>query len=124
MSEVLTVEIPDELARQVRAIAAATSRPIEDVVVECLGRAIAEPTVKSLSDDELLQLCESQIDRSKQDELSELLALGREGQLQDHERGKLDALMVNYRRGLVCKAQAWKEAVARGLKPPLSDDAA
>jgi hypothetical protein len=29
-----------------------------------------------------------------------------------------------YRRGLVLKARAWKEAVARRLKPPLSDDAA
>jgi predicted transcriptional regulator len=124
MSEVLTVEIPDELARQVRAIAAATSRPVEDVVVECLGRAIVQPSLQSLGDEELLQLCDAQMEPAKQDELSEFLARSREGQLQPDERATLDQLFVAYRRGLVTKAQAWNEAVARGLKPPLSDDAA
>lgn len=124
MSDVLTVELPDELARQVRAIAAATSRPVEDVVVECLGRAIVQPSVQSLSDEALLQLCDAQMDSAKQDQLSEFLARNREGQLEPDEQRVLDELMVDYRRGLVSKAQAWKEAVARGLKPPLSDDAA
>jgi hypothetical protein len=32
--------------------------------------------------------------------------------------------MTLYRRGLVLKARAWKEAVERGLRPPLTDDAA
>jgi hypothetical protein len=32
--------------------------------------------------------------------------------------------MADYRRGLVLKARAWKEAVARGLRPPPADHAA
>jgi hypothetical protein len=32
--------------------------------------------------------------------------------------------MAAYRQGLVLKARALKEAVARGLRPPLADDAA
>jgi hypothetical protein len=32
--------------------------------------------------------------------------------------------MDAYRRGLVVKARALKEAVARGLRPPLADDVA
>jgi len=40
------------------------------------------------------------------------------------DRDRLDQLMVLYRRGLKLKARAWKEAVARGLRTPLADDAA
>jgi hypothetical protein len=32
--------------------------------------------------------------------------------------------MASYRQGLLRKAKAWREVVARGLKPPLTDRAA
>ena len=34
---------------------------------------------------------------------------------------RLDDLMADYRRGLVLKARAWKEAVTRGLRTPPTD---
>lgn len=124
MSETLTLQIPDELARRARALAAATHRRFEDAVVEWLRRAVDEPPVESLADDALLALCDSVLDAGDQEALSDLLSGHREGTLSNPETQRLDALMATYRQGLLLKARAFKEAVARGLRPPLADDAA
>ena len=121
MSEVLTVELPDELAQQARALATATNRRLEDAVLDWLRQAIAEPAVESLADDALLALCELTFPGAQQDELSDLLARAREGELESRERQQLDHLMAAYRRGIVLKARALKEATERGLRPPLTD---
>jgi hypothetical protein len=120
MSEVITVELPDELAKRARAIAAQTQRPLEEALVDWIDRAVAEPFVESLPDDRVLVLCDAEMDEKEQQELSKLLAGNREDQLSDGERGRLGELMRTYRRGLLMKAQALKVAVARGLKPHLS----
>ena len=59
-----------------------------------------------------------------QEELSDLLDLGGEGALEPADRVRLDELISIYRQGLVLKARAWKEAVKRGLRAALTDDAA
>jgi hypothetical protein len=119
MSEKVTVELPEELAQRARAVAAQTHRRFEDVLVEWIDRAGTEPPVESLADDDVLALCQRQLDAGQQEELSELLERNREGVLRDPERDRLDELMRIYRRGLVRKAQALRTAVARGLKPRL-----
>jgi hypothetical protein len=124
MSEVLTLELPDNVVRQARALAAAANRRVEDVLVEWIERGAADPAVESLPDDQLLALCDRMMDPGSQEELSDLLHREREGTIADAERERLSQLLDAYRRGLVLKARAWKEAVARRLKPPLSDDAA
>jgi hypothetical protein len=124
MSELLTVEIPNDLAQRARALAAATNRRLEDAVVDWIGEAVAEPDVGSLSDESLQALCEATIEAGQQEELSDLLARHREGELTEADRARLDGLMAVYRSGLVRKARALKEAAARGLRPRLDDDAA
>jgi hypothetical protein len=124
MNETVTLEIPEELARRARVLAAATHRRFEDALVDWLRRAVDEPAVETLSDGELLALCDATLEEADQETLSSLLAGHREGKLSEAEKAELDALMDSYRRGLVLKARAWKEAVDRGLRPPLSDDAA
>jgi hypothetical protein len=124
MSETVTLEIPEELARRARVLAAATHRRFEDALVDWLRRAVDEPAVETLSDGEILALCDATLEEADQETLSSLLAGHREGKLSEAEKAELDALMDSYRRGLVLKARAWKEAVDRGLRPPLSDDAA
>jgi hypothetical protein len=124
MSETVTLEIPEELARRARVLAAATHRRFEDALVDWLRRAVDEPAVETLADGELLALCDATLEETDQEMLSSLLAGHREGKLSEAEKAELDALMDSYRRGLVLKARAWKEAVDRGLRPPLSDDAA
>jgi hypothetical protein len=124
MSELLTLELPDELAQQARALAAATNRRFEDAIVEWIENAVAEPAVESLPNEQLLALCDAMMDAEPQEELSELLERQREKLITDREHSRLNELLAAYRRGLVMKARAWKEAVARGLKPRLDDNAA
>jgi hypothetical protein len=121
MSDKVTIELPDELARRARAMAAAGHRRLEDAVVEWIGLAVAEPEVKTLTDEDLMQLCDSTLEPDDQQDLSGLLADSREGRLDAAGRVRLDELMALYRRGLVLKAQAWEEAVTRGLRRPPTD---
>jgi hypothetical protein len=120
MSEVVTLRIPDRLARDARAIATSTHRQMEDVLLEWMDRAAANPPVESLPDDQVLALCQLQLNLAQQSELSDLLARNREGNLNAADRTRLDELLNEYRRGMVRKAQALKVAVERGLRPPLS----
>jgi hypothetical protein len=117
MSTVLTLELPDDLAARARAVAAASHQPIEQAVVEWIGRAVAEAPVEAMTDPQVLALCDSQLDPSQQEELSESLAKLREGTLDPQQRMRLNELMATYRQGLVLKARAVNEAVKRGLRP-------
>ena len=124
MSETVTLELPDELAQRVRALARATHRQFEDVVLDWLRRAAEEPPVEALPDGELLAVCDATLSSDDQESLSLLLAGNREGTLSSSEKATLDTLMSLYRRGLVLKARALNEAVNRGLRPSLNEDAA
>ena len=119
MSVRVTVELPDEVARRAQAVAARSHRDFEEVLAEWVSRAAEEPPVESLSDAEVLALCDGMMAPAEDDELSELLAKNREGLLREQDRFRLDELMGVYRRGLVRKAEALRAAVERGLRPPL-----
>jgi hypothetical protein len=120
MSEKVTVELPEELARRAHAVAAQTRRPVEEVLVEWLNRAASEPSVETLSDEEILALCNAELEEDLQEELSDLLDCQREGALPPLESERLTELMALYRHGLVRKARAIRVAVTRGLRPRLS----
>ena len=120
MSEKVTVELPEELARRAHAVAAQTRRPVEEVLVERINRAAADPPVESLSNEELLALCDAELEEGLQEELSDLLERQQEGAIQAPEGDRLRELRALYRRGLVRKAQAVQAAVARGLRPRLN----
>lgn len=124
MNELMTVELPEELARRARDLAAATNRRLEDAIVDWIGRAVDEPDVASLPDGQVLTMCELTMADAEHEELSDLLEKQRERQIQTTERKRLDQLLDAYRRGLLMKARALKEAVARGLRPRLDDHAA
>jgi hypothetical protein len=120
MSKIVTLEIPEEVERNAREVAARTQRRVEDVLTEWLGRAAAELPVDDLRDERVLELSNMEMPPEQQAMLSALLARNREGQISKLEREQLDELMQIYRRGLVRKAEALKVAVQRGLRPPLS----
>lgn len=120
MAEIITLELPERVAQQAKEIAALTHRRLEDVLVEWIDRAITELPVESLPDEQVLVLCDLQMERQQQEVFSDLLARNQEGQLNDAEVKRLDDLMEVYRRGLVRKARAMKVAVKRGLKPALN----
>jgi hypothetical protein len=120
MRQTVTLEVSDEAVRRAREVASRMRRRVEDVLAEWIDRAVAEPPVESLSDEQLLALCDLQMTSTEQEELSALLGQQSEGKLDERGRARLDALMQVYRTGLVRKAQALRLAVARGLRPPLS----
>ena len=119
MPERVTLELPSELAERVRRAAARTQRPFEEVLVDWIDRGGAEPDVESLPDEEILALCDRELEGEQQEELSDLLDRSREGLLEEAERRRLNELMRSYRIGLLRKAQALKVAVARGLRARL-----
>jgi hypothetical protein len=119
MGEKVTLELSEELDRRIREAAARARRPVEEILVELLDRAGTEPAPELLSDEEVLALCDAQLEATLQEELSDLLEQNREGALAGAGQVRLDELMRIYRAGLVRKAHALKVAVDRGLKPRL-----
>lgn len=93
MSEIVTLEIPEKAVNHAREVAARTNRRSDDVLVEWIDRAVAEPPVKPLPDDQVLALCDMQMGAEQQEELSDLLARNREGLLNNSEQARLDDLM-------------------------------
>ena len=119
MAESVTLHLPDALARQAHAVAEQTQRPVEDVLLDWLGRIVAKTPVDLLPDEQVLALANGQMDESEQDELSALLAQQREGDLDAVGREQLATLLRTYRAGMTRKAQAMAVTVARGLLPAL-----
>ena len=120
MGQIVTLDLPPDLAQRAKTVAQQTHRQVEDVLLEWLGRAASDVPIESLPDDQVLALCDLEMSQSEQRELSTLLGRQREGTLDDSARHRLEALMMIYRRGMVEKAQALKVAIERGLRPPLS----
>lgn len=75
--------------------------------------------LETLTDEQVLALRDAMLPVDLQIELGDLLADQREGQLTPKTRARLDQLMTLYEQGLLAKADAFREAVARGLQPPL-----
>lgn len=119
MAEQVTITLPDVLAQQVREVAALTQRPLEEVLLEWLTRGSMEPEISSLPDAQVLALCDLELSPQEQTQLGDLLGKQRENQLQEDEVQQLNQLLQCYRRGLMRKAEAWKVAVERDLRPAL-----
>jgi hypothetical protein len=119
MAEQVTLTLPDALAQQVNAVATLTQRTREEILLEWLARGSMEPVISSLSDIQVLALCDLELSPPEQEQLSEFLAKQRENQLHPNEASQLEDLLQRYRRGLVRKAEAWKVAVERGLRPAI-----
>jgi hypothetical protein len=116
MTQTVTLEMPGDLVLRAQAVAKRTGRRFEDVLVSWIS---PEDSPETLSDEEVLALCDAQMPEDEQQQLTELLDRQREAQLAPADRPRLDELMDNYRRDLVRKAQALQVAVTRGLRPPL-----
>lgn len=115
----MTIPVSEQAVRRATRLAARTQQRVEDVLTRWLDWAAAEIPIETLPDDEILALCDLEMDEDQQQELSRLLGENRERLLDAAEQVRLDELMQVYRRGLVRKAQAFQIAVQRGLRPPL-----
>jgi len=89
MSQIITLQLPETLVQRVKEIAAFTHRRLEDVLLEWIDRASNELPVESLPDEQILSLCDLQMEGQQQEVFSDLLARQREGQLNDTENSQL-----------------------------------
>ena len=121
MSLTVTLNLPDTLIKDANHVAQQTEQRLEEVLLQWLKSGANDRPIELLSDEQLLILTQLQLPIEIQNELSDLLALNREGQLGSQQRIRLNELMQLYRQGLVRKAQALKEAVARGIHPTLNE---
>lgn len=119
MSEHVTIELSEQVARRAESVARLSNRRVEDVLAELLERAVEELPVDMLPDEDVITLADMVLDGDRNEELSGLLARNREGRLDDEAKRQLDEIMSVYERGLLRKAQALREAVRRGLREPL-----
>jgi hypothetical protein len=130
MTTRITLDVPDEVYRRAQDLALVAGREIGEVLSQALSLSLApavlapEPAdltpVGQLSNGEVLALCELQLPSGQDQRLSELLDQQQAGLLSEVERPELTALMQTYQLRLLRKAQALREAVQRGLLPPLS----
>jgi hypothetical protein len=74
--------------------------------------------IEHLSDQQILELCDRMMTDAEQTAMSEFLEQNSEGLLTEPGQRQPDALMQIYQTGMLQKAEAWKVAVDRGLKPP------
>ena len=127
MSACVMVTLPDDVYRSAERLAQLTSRDVADVLAEALTlslpslspSAVSIRAVEKLSDAEVLELTELQMEPEQGRRLSALLQRQQAGELSDAERPELLALMQYYQEALLRKAQALQEAVLRGLREPL-----
>lgn len=116
MSEQITIQVSDHLIQHATQIAANTKQSVETVLSGLLQSSLP---VELLSDNDVLALSEMRMTEEQDDELSELLARQREGELDYEGRQRLIELMQIYEHGLLRKSQALRVAVERGLREPL-----
>ena len=127
MSTRVTITLPDDIYRRAETLAQVTSREVADVLAETLAlslpavdpQAAPSMTLANLSDQELLAVTELELPAKQDRRFSELLDRQQSARLQSAERAELLAFMQIYQQGLLLKARALREAVRRGLRPPL-----
>jgi hypothetical protein len=86
----VTIELPEDIADEVRSLASRTQRSFDEVLVDWIRRVGCEPALELLADDEVLAVCSREPDCSEQEELGKLLQRSQEGGLVAGERQRLD----------------------------------
>ena len=120
MAQSISLDIPDSIVQQAQQLASQSHQRLEDILLEWLTHSFTEHPVETLPDSQILALCHMQLDEQQQETLDTLIEKQREDEITPAESQELQFLMGLYRRGLLRKAKALKEAVERGLMPPLS----
>ncbi len=137
MNTQIVLNLPDELYKKAEHFAQLTNRNIADVLTQVIALSLspiasqyagaeslentssASQSVTSLSDEEVMDISELQMEPEQDKRLSELLYNQQSGTLINAEHFELMSLMQVYQEKLLLKAQALREAVERGLREPL-----
>jgi hypothetical protein len=125
MPDRITIELPTGALRRAELLALRAGRPVSDYLADTLLHALepfgdlSEEDPEAWSDQEALDAADSRMPEGDDRRLSELLQRQKAGLLHAGEQGELAALMGLYQRGMLRKSQGLREAVRRGLRPPL-----
>jgi hypothetical protein len=125
MADRITIDLPTGFLQRAELLALRAGRPVGDYLAETLQHALEPfgdvPNENPLdwSDQEVLEAADLQMPEAEDRRLSELLQRQKARSLQPKEHGELTALMGLYQRGLLRKSQGLREAVRRGLRPPV-----
>jgi len=123
----ITLTLPDELYERAERWATITRRDLPEALTDALAIALTpvyttpwpKEQISSLSDEEVLTLCEAQMKPAQGQRLNKLLEKQREGTLTESECPELLALMQIYEQLWIRQSEALAEAVRRGLREPL-----
>ena len=124
MNNEITLTLPDKLYRSAERMALGAKRPLPRAITDVLTEALLaweepEQDITSMSDEDVLAMCELEMTAVQSNRLGTLLDKQREGELTSDERPELWALMRIYERALLQRSDALVEAVKRGLREPL-----
>lgn len=128
MSKQITITLPDEVYQRAESFARLANRDVASILVDTIQLSIPHirahvidlAPVSTLSDEQVLELTELQMELAQDSRLSELLDRQQAGILTKDERPELQTLMQIYQEGLLRKATALSEAVKRELIEPLN----
>ena len=79
VGRLVTIAISEAAVSRAEELARRTDRRLEDVLADWINRAVVEPPVESLPDEQIRVLCEGQMSGGQQEEPGELLERQREG---------------------------------------------
>lgn len=121
MNTQVSLNLPDEIYRQVEMLAHQSCRPIADILIETLEIILLPNTkpISSLSDAEIIALSQLRLQPIQEKRLSELLDHQQSGTITEIEKTELQAIIHIYEDRLLRQSQALNEGVRRGLIPPL-----
>ena len=115
MTERVTLKVNNQVIERAYQVAAYSHRAPEEVLADWLAQYVDNLPVEILPNDEVLRLCNDDLNPLHKRELRDLLTLHRVRPLNGGENVRLDELLAVYRRMIVRKSRALEVAGARGL---------
>src|SRR5437868_13149342 len=128
MSTQVRITLQDEIYRRAKRLAEMSNREVEELLAQAIELSFSPvsesggnyPTVSTMSEQEVIELSELQMEPRQDRRFGKLLDKQQAGTLNAREQSELLALMQFYQESLLRKAQALGEAVRRGLRQPLT----
>lgn len=115
MKQRITLSLRDDILRRVLEIASRSDLDPEQILEDWIARFADDLPVETLSDSEVLRLCEFEINIVQKQELRNLLYFHQDNALSHTQKARMDELLQSYRRGIIRQARAIQVASARGL---------
>lgn len=128
MTDQVTVTLPTEVLQRAEQLARCTGRSVDQLLAETIELSLRPLGAPSLPEEGMAEWADSRVLEAADDpglsmaedrRLSELLHRQQAETLTAAESTELMGLMEVYQTLLLRKARALREAVSRGLRPPL-----